>query len=48
MRIILSALIVFMGVNLLITVLNSQTVNTIKERNAAIEALLKPPSTSIK
>tara|TARA_Y100000401_G_C8322397_1_gene226140 strand:+ start:2089 stop:2235 length:147 start_codon:yes stop_codon:yes gene_type:complete len=48
MRIFFLALITFLGINVYITVMNSKTVNVIQERNAALEALLKPPSNVIK
>ena len=48
MRIFFIALIAFLGIHVYITVMNSKTVNVIQERNAALEALLKPPSNVIK
>jgi len=40
MRIIFLGLTVFIGVNLFLTIINSQTVNRIQERNQAIESLI--------
>ena len=48
MRFFFLALIAFLGINVYITVMNSKTVNVIQERNAALEALMNPPSDTIK
>jgi|TARA_B100001059_G_scaffold158798_1_gene158423 hypothetical protein len=48
MRIILLALITIIGANVFISVMNSKTLDNIQERNAALEALMNPPSSSIK
>ena len=48
MKIFLPVLITLIGINILIIiVMNSKTVDNIQERNAALEALINPPSTSI-
>ena len=47
MRIILLGFFTLIGVNLLVTVMNSDMANKMEERNAAIEQLLSPPSTEI-
>ena len=48
MRIFLLALVTIIGANIFITVMNSKTVDMIQERNAALEALMNPPSNTIK
>jgi|TARA_Y100000289_G_scaffold12998_1_gene12104 hypothetical protein len=48
MRIILLGFVTIIGANIFITVMNSKTVDVIQERNAAIEALMNPPSDTIK
>jgi len=48
MRIFLLAFVTIIGANIFITVMNSKTVSNIQERNAAIEALMNPPSDTIK
>ena len=48
MRIILLGLVTLLGINLFLTVMNSKTVSNIQERNAALEALMNPPSNVIK
>lgn len=48
MKIFLPALITLIGVNIMIIiVMNSKTVDNIQERNAALEALMNPPSNVI-
>jgi len=37
-----------MGVNLFVTVMNSDMANKMEERNEAIERLMSPPSTEIR
>tara|TARA_B100001758_G_scaffold61824_1_gene51370 strand:+ start:1923 stop:2069 length:147 start_codon:yes stop_codon:yes gene_type:complete len=48
MRIILLGVVTVIGANIFITVMNSKTVDLIQERNAALEALMNPPSNVIK
>ena len=48
MRIILLGFFTVLGVNMFITVMNSDMANKMEERNAAIEQLLSPPSTEIR
>jgi len=48
MRIILLGFFTLMGVNLFVTVMNSEMTNKMEERNAAIERLMSPPSTEIR
>lgn len=48
MRIILLGFFTLMGVNMFITVMNSDMANKMEERNAAIEQLMSPPSTEIR
>ena len=48
MRIILLGSFVVLGINIFITVMNSKTVDVIQERNAALEAIMNPPSNTIK
>ena len=48
MRIILLGFFTLIGVNLFISVMNSEMTNKMEERNTAIEQLLSPPSTEIR
>jgi hypothetical protein len=48
MRIFLLGVVTVIGANIFITVMNSKTVDLIQERNAAIEAIMNPPSDTIK
>jgi hypothetical protein len=48
MRIILLGFFTLMGVNMFITVMNSDMANKMEERNEAIERLMSPPSTEIR
>jgi len=48
MRIFLLGVVTVIGANIFITVMNSKTVDLIQERNAALEALINPPSNTIK
>lgn len=48
MRIILLGFFTLMGVNMFITVMNSDMANKMEERNEAIERLISPPSTEIR
>ena len=48
MRIILLGVVTIIGANIFITVMNSKTVDVIQERNTALEALMNPPSNTIK
>tara|TARA_Y100000361_G_scaffold53512_1_gene46749 strand:- start:419 stop:565 length:147 start_codon:yes stop_codon:yes gene_type:complete len=48
MRIFLLGVVTVIGANIFITVMNSKTVDLIQERNAALEALINPPSDTIK
>ena len=48
MRIILLGFFTLMGVNMFITVMNSDMANKMEERNEAIERLTSPPSTEIR
>ena len=48
MRIILLGFFTVLGVNMFITVMNSEMASKMQERNAAIEQLLSPPSTEIR
>jgi len=48
MRIILLGFFTLMGVNLFVTVMNSDMANKMEERNEAIERLMSPPSTEIR
>ena len=48
MRIFLLGVVTIIGANIFITVMNSKTVDLIQERNAALEALMNPPSDTIK
>ena len=48
MRIFLLGVVTVIGANIFITVMNSKTLTNIQERNAALEALLNPPSNVIK
>jgi len=47
MRFYLLAFFTFLGVNLLVVVLNSNITEKIQERNQTIERLLQPPSNVI-
>ena len=48
MRIILLGFFTLMGVNMFVTVMNSDMANKMEERNEAIERLISPPSTEIR
>lgn len=48
MRIILLGFFTLMGVNMFITVMNSDMANKMEERNEALERLMSPPSTEIR
>jgi len=48
MRIILLGFFTVLGVNVFITVMNSDMTIKLQERNAAIEQLMSPPSTEIR
>ena len=48
MRIILLGFFTLMGVNLFVTVMNSDMANKMEERNEALERLISPPSTEIR
>ena len=48
MRIILLGFVTIIGANIFITVMNSKTVDMMQERNAALEAIMNPPSNTIK
>jgi hypothetical protein len=48
MRIFLLGVVTVIGANIFINVMNSKTLTNIQERNAALEALLNPPSNVIK
>ena len=48
MRIILLGFFTLMGVNMFVTVMNSDMANKMEERNEAIERLMSPPSTEIR
>ena len=48
MRIFLLGLVTIIGANIFITVMNSKTVDLIQERNKTLEALMNPPSNTIK
>ena len=48
MRIILLGFFTLMGVNMFVTVMNSEMANKMEERNEALERLLSPPSTEIR
>ncbi len=48
MRIILLGFFTLMGVNLFVTVMNSDMANKMEERNEALERLMSPPSTEIR
>jgi hypothetical protein len=48
MRIILLGFFTVLGVNMFITVMNSDMANKMEERNEAIEQLISPPSTEIR
>ena len=48
MRIFLLGVVTVIGANIFITIMNSKTVDLIQERNAALEAIMNPPSDTIK
>ena len=48
MRIILLGFFTLMGVNLFVTVMNSDMTVKLQERNEALERLMSPPSTEIR
>jgi len=48
MRIILLGFFTLMGVNLFVTVMNSEMTSKMQERNEALERLISPPSTEIR
>jgi hypothetical protein len=48
MRIILLGFFTLMGVNLFVTVMNSDMANKMEERNEVLERLMSPPSTEIR
>ena len=48
MRLILLGFFTLMGVNLFVTVMNSDMANKMEERNEALERLISPPSTEIR
>ena len=48
MRIILLGFFTLMGVNLFVTVMNSEMTSKIQERNEVLERLMSPPSTEIR
>ena len=48
MRIILLGFFTLMGVNLFVTVMNSEMTSKMQERNEALERLMSPPSTEIR
>ena len=48
MRIILLGFFTLMGVNMFVTVMNSDMANKMEERNEALERLMAPPSTEIR
>ena len=48
MRIILLGLFTVLGVNVFITVMNSDMTVKLQERNEALERLMSPPSTEIR
>jgi hypothetical protein len=48
MRIILLGFFTLMGVNMFVTVMNSDMANKMEERNEALERLMSPPSTEIR
>ena len=48
MRIILLGFFTVLGVNMFITVMNSDMANKMEERNEALARLMSPPSTEIR
>ena len=48
MRIILLGLFTVLGVNVFITVMNSEMTSKLQERNEVLERLMSPPSTEIR
>jgi len=48
MRIILLGFFTLMGVNLFVTVMNSEMTSKMEERNEVLERLMSPPSTEIR
>ena len=48
MRIILLGFFTLMGVNMFVTVMNSDMANKMEERNEVLERLMSPPSTEIR
>ena len=48
MRIILLGFFTLMGVNLFVTVMNSEMTSKMQERNEVLERLISPPSTEIR
>ena len=48
MRIILLGFFTVLGVNMFVTVMNSDMANKMEERNEALERLISPPSTEIR
>jgi hypothetical protein len=48
MRIILLGFFTLMGVNLFVTVMNSEMTSKMQERNEVLERLMSPPSTEIR
>ena len=48
MRFILLGFFTVLGVNMFVTVMNSDMANKMEERNEAIEQLISPPSTEIR
>ena len=48
MRIILLGFFTLMGVNMFVTVMNSEMTSKIQERNEVLERLMSPPSTEIR
>ena len=48
MRIILLGFFTVIGVNMFISVMNSDMANKMEERNEALERLMSPPSTEIR
>jgi len=48
MRIILLGLFTVLGVNVFVTVMNSDMTVKLQERNEALERLMSPPSTEIR
>ena len=48
MRIILLGFFTLMGVNMFVTVMNSEMTSKMQERNEVLERLMSPPSTEIR